>query len=343
MSRFHPLLAEQLFNTVLLAHPEKAMTVARVLLDRWGLEGDDAAEAILAKLPQLTSGRLLGVGRWPTAGSDLGAPTWTSDGAAWDWRGPRPPATPKTGPIDEAAMLACYDSPLMVDAARGIAVIRVEGSLAHKRRALRASSGLQGYDGLAAQLTAAAEDHRVKGVLFDLHSGGGQVYGLFNLADKIAAFPKPTVALVDEVAFSAAYCLAAACDEVWLSSETASVGSIGAVIVHVDFTGKLSKEGIAPTIIRSGARKYEGSELEALSKETRAAWQADIDRTAEAFGKRVAAWRGLSLEAVLGQEGGTFSGEAALAEGLADGIASDVEVTELFAAALQEKAAPLAT
>ncbi len=99
-----------------------------------------------------------------------------------------------------------YREPYLLDTSTGIAWIPVEGTLAHRQGTLHAASGVTGYDGLAARFEAAIEDPLVKGVLLDFHSGGGEVSGCFDLADRIfqAREVKPVWALANELAASAA-------------------------------------------------------------------------------------------------------------------------------------------
>ena len=68
----------------------------------------------------------------------------------------------------------------------GIAVVQVEGSLAHKTGNLDPQSGMTGYDGIRAKLEMAMKDPAVKGILMDVDSPGGEVSGAFDLADFIA-------------------------------------------------------------------------------------------------------------------------------------------------------------
>jgi len=69
-------------------------------------------------------------------------------------------------------------------------------------------------------------DPRVRGIVLDIDSPGGEAAGLFDLADRIAAARaiKPIWAVANDAAFSAAYALAASASCVTLT-RTAGVGS----------------------------------------------------------------------------------------------------------------------
>ena len=89
----------------------------------------------------------------------------------------------------------------------GIAVISVSGTLVKKASWLDAASGMQSYESIRADFQDAVRDPRIQGILLDVDSPGGEVGGLFDLADEIygARAEKPCFAIADDDAFSAAY------------------------------------------------------------------------------------------------------------------------------------------
>jgi ClpP class serine protease len=89
----------------------------------------------------------------------------------------------------------------------GIAVIEISGVLIHRGGWIGQSSGQTSYEGIAAQIEAAANDPAVRGLALDIDSFGGEVAGVFDLADRIRAIraTKPVWAFVAEHAFSAGY------------------------------------------------------------------------------------------------------------------------------------------
>lgn len=249
------------------------------------------------------------------------------------------------GPLQERRLRQPFTErglkPFLFDAETGIAAIEVTGTLAHRQWHVGESSGIMGYDGIAAQFEAALADRDVRAILFDIHSPGGEVAGAFALADRVfeARRGKPLVAVADEMAFSAAYLIAAAAGEVILASESAAVGSVGVVLLHVSFERQLANEGVKPTLIKAGARKTDGNPFEDLAPEVVERFQAEVDAVYDLFVARVAAWRGLAEDAVRATEGGTFMGLSAVAAGLADGIADPSRIFRALAAAAAERAA----
>jgi len=243
------------------------------------------------------------------------------------------------GPLQQRRLVEGAGRPFLFDPNTGLAVVEVLGSLAHRQGYIGASSGVMGYDGIQAQYEAALASPEVRGILLDIHSPGGEVAGAFTLADRIAATRglKPVIAIADDYAFSAAYLLAAAADQVWLAGATSQVGSVGVVMVHFSFEEMIEAEGVKVTIIQAGARKTDGNPYQDLPDAVRERFQGAIDRIYGEFVARVAAWRGMSEAAVRGTEADIFMGRDAIKVGLATGMADPVE---LLAALEEEVSAP---
>lgn len=208
----------------------------------------------------------------------------------------------------------------------GVAVIEISGVLIHRGSWIGQSSGQTSYEGIAAQIEAAAKDPSVRGLALEIDSFGGEVAGVFDLADQIRAVRanKPVWAFVAEHAFSAGYALASQADRILLP-RTGAVGSIGVVVMHADLSGQLDQDGVRVTLIHSGQHKVEGNPYEPLPEAVRDDIQREIDVLRFLFAETVAAGRAgrLSLEAALVTEAATYRGTDAVAAGLAD------EVTDL--------------
>ena len=142
----------------------------------------------------------------------------------------------------------------------GIAIIPVHGTLVRRAIGLEAASGLTSYGEIAARLDTALADPQVSGILLDLDSPGGEAGGVFELAERIRAANdiKPVWAHANDSAYSAAYAIAAAASRLTLS-QTAGVGSIGVIALHVDQSIKDAKDGIAFTAIYAGHHKNDFS------------------------------------------------------------------------------------
>jgi len=208
----------------------------------------------------------------------------------------------------------------------GIAVIEIAGVLIHRGGWIGESSGQTSYEGIAAQIEAAASDPSVRGVALEIDSFGGEVAGVFDLADRIRALrrAKPVWAFVAEHAFSAGYALASQADRILLP-RTGAVGSIGVVVMHADLSGQLEQDGVRVTLIHAGSHKVDGNPYEPLPAEVQGDIQREIDVLRFLFAETVAAGRAgrLSQEAALATEAATYRGTDAVSAGLAD------EVTDL--------------
>ncbi|NCU20869.1 S49 family peptidase [Candidatus Falkowbacteria bacterium] len=214
----------------------------------------------------------------------------------------------------------------------GIAVIEISGVLIHRGSWIGQSSGQTSYEGIAAQIEAAARDPNVRGLALEIDSFGGEVAGVFDLADQIRAVraTKPVWAFVAEHAFSAGYALASQADRILLP-RTGAVGSIGVVVMHADLSGQLDQDGVRVTLVHSGRHKVEGNPYEPLPEAVRNDIQREIDVLRFLFAETVAAGRAgrLNQEAALASEAATYRGTDAVAVGLADEV---IDLTRGFSA-----------
>lgn len=220
----------------------------------------------------------------------------------------------------------------------GIAVIPVVGTLVKRSMSIEAASGLMSYGEIEARLDAALADPQVTGILLDLDSPGGEASGVFELADRIRAASqiKPVWAHANDAAYSAAFAIAAACQRLTLS-QTAGVGSIGVIALHVDQSVKDAKDGLNYTAVFAGSHKNDFSPHEPLSPQATTALQTEVDRLYDIFVNQVGQMRGLDPDAVRATEAGVFYGEQAVAVGLADAVMPLEQVMTEFTDALAAK------
>ena len=205
----------------------------------------------------------------------------------------------------------------------GIAVITISGTLVKKASWMDAESGLQSYETIRGQIADARNDRGIRGVLLDVDSPGGEVGGLFDLADEVFALreSKPCYAIANDEAFSAAYALASSAQRLFVT-RTGGVGSIGVIAVHMDQSGWDEKMGRKYTAIYAGARKNDFSTHEPLSDGARENLQGEVDRLYEMFVASVSRNRSLAPALVRKTDAGLFWGEKAISAGLADQIGS---------------------
>ncbi len=208
--------------------------------------------------------------------------------------------------------------------AGNIAVIEVDGVLVHKGGWLDAACGFIGYDYLLGLIEDAQRDPDVQGIWLSFNSPGGAVSGLFAFVGELAGLTaaaggKPIHAWIDEMACSAAYTIASACDRIH-GPVTAMVGSIGVVATVKTVNRALDAAGVDVEIFRSRPRKMRGGPLEPLDDDSRARIQRSVDEADDILAGIVAAGRGLSIDAIDAMAGDWFEGREAKSLGLVDDI-----------------------
>lgn len=211
----------------------------------------------------------------------------------------------------------------------GIAVVPISGTLVNRSSWISAASGLRSYGAIEEQVLEAATNPEVRGILLDVDSPGGEAGGLFDLVDVLyeAREMKPLWAVANEDAFSAAYGIASAAEQLYVT-RTGGVGSVGVIAVHLDHSQADAADGLKYTVFRAGQYKAEHNSYEPLTEHAQGSLQAELDRLHTLFAEGVARNRGLSLEAVLGTEAQVYYGQAGVDVGFADRVGNFKEALE---------------
>lgn len=213
----------------------------------------------------------------------------------------------------------------------GVAVIPVYGVIAKRMGLMEAMSGGTSVDTLARQVRTATRDPDVNALLLDIHSPGGSVYGVPEVAQAVMAARerKPVVAVANSFAASAAYWIAAASSDL-VVTPSGEVGSIGVYAAHEYWGRALEMEGVDVTIVTAGKYKAELDPAVPLSDSAQAYLQARVDEVYRKFIAAVAQGRGVSGETVRSEfgEGRMVFAEDAVRRGMADRIATVEETLE---------------
>jgi signal peptide peptidase SppA len=220
-----------------------------------------------------------------------------------------------------------------------VAVVSIRGSLDH-----HPGWGCDSYEAIVrrAKMAFAGEDDRPRymrenydeeppppvapsAVVLRIDSPGGLVSGLnecvFALRQMAADAGIPLIAYADELAASAAYALACACEEI-VCPPSAILGSIGVISTLFDQTAADEKMGVNVVTLTSGARKSDGHPHVAISEAAVAAEQARVDKMALQFYRVVETARELTVSDIRGFEAGIFLGHDAVKAGIADEVMS---------------------
>lgn len=210
-----------------------------------------------------------------------------------------------------------------------VAVIPVDGIIAKKMNLFTRISGGISTQILARDIKTALADPDVDAIVLDIDSPGGTVDGTEELADVIHAARsiKPVVSYTDGLMASAAYWIGAAADRIYISGDTPTVGSIGVVTAHVDYSKYEEKIGVKTTEIYAGTYKRIASEYAPITPEGKSYLQDQVDYIYSIFANRMAAYRPdkLSLPekgAIAWADGKIFTGKQAVAAGLVDGVST---------------------
>lgn len=168
----------------------------------------------------------------------------------------------------------------------GIACLNIDTAIS-ARGSEFCGTWYHGYDTIAAALRQAFADDRVKGIFLRFETPGGVVDDGIDEVSEILrtnrekAGGKPVWGFCD-VAASAGYWIASQCDRL-IASRTGIVGSIGAVMIHTEYSGMLAKDGIRVTPIQFGAQKTAGNMFQELSETAAADMQAWVDQAGRDF------------------------------------------------------------
>lgn len=204
-----------------------------------------------------------------------------------------------------------------------VAILPVYGTIFHRANLMTEFSGGATVQGITRAFRDAMADESVGSVLLEFDSPGGEVAGIDELASEIhrARGRKPIVAHANTLMASAAYYLAAQCDEI-VAAPWAIVGSIGTVIVHQEFSRMDDAMGVTSTIIRRPEGKYRGSDLEPLDDATRDHLQSIVDDAYGQFVTAVARGRSTTVSKVKGGfgQGEVLPSQRALEAGLVDRV-----------------------
>lgn len=162
----------------------------------------------------------------------------------------------------------------------------------------------------------------IKAIVLKIDSGGGEGYAAMHLQEVIKNTNKPIVAFIDDLAASAAYYIASACNRVVANSDMARIGSIGTYVSMIDYSGALEAAGIKIIEVYASKSNDKNKDyLDAIKGDTKAL-QESVDVFNERFLADVAKNRDLKSDWKTWGTGKVFFAPDALEIGLIDEIDS---------------------
>jgi ClpP class serine protease len=131
------------------------------------------------------------------------------------------------------------------------AVIPIQGMLVNQVDFCSAFFGetVTTYEFIQKSIQLAEESEDVKGIIFDVNSGGGYVEQCEETFQLIAGCKKKTHAVVHDMAASAAYWLASGADEIISVSKTGFFGSIGVAAEIINHDKQDESRGIRRLVV----------------------------------------------------------------------------------------------
>lgn len=220
-----------------------------------------------------------------------------------------------------------------------IAVLPLYGSIFQRANMMTDYCGGTSTQQFAAAFRSALTDDAVAGILIDIDSPGGSVYGTGELADEIyqARGSKPVFAVANSLAASAAYWIGASADQLFVTPG-GEVGSIGVWQAHEDWSKAMAESGVTTTLVSAGKFKTEGNPYQPLADDARAFMQTRVDDYYSAFTKGVSRARGVPVADVRGGmgQGRVLGADQALAEKMVDGIGTMDDVLKKLSRTIKQ-------
>ena len=195
-------------------------------------------------------------------------------------------------------------------------------------------------DDLRAALQQARDDHRVKAIVLEIDSPGGEVTASDEIYSEVVKTRarKPVVVYMDSLAASGGYYVSCG-GKYLMANETTITGSIGVIIQTLNYEQLFNKIGLASVVFKSGKFKDMLNGARPITPEERELVQTFIMNTYDKFLGIVAKERNLPADLLRNTiaDGRILSGKEALQNKLIDGLG---QLDDAFAKAKQLGNAP---
>src|SRR6478752_7258540 len=250
----------------------------------------------------------------------------------------------RVGGIKEAEPIPRFREILLQRGARAtadkIAVITMRGLIS---TSIPGNVSDSMVDDMRAALQQAREDSRVKAIVLEVDSPGGEVTAsdaIYNALVKTRA-KKPVVVYMDSLAASGGYYVSCG-GKFLMANETTITGSIGVIIQTLNYEQLFNKIGLASVVFKSGKFKDMLNGARPMTPEEREYVQNFVMKTYDKFLGIVAKERNLPADGLRNSiaDGRIFSGKEALENKLIDGVG---QIEDAYAKAKQLGGAPEAT
>lgn len=175
----------------------------------------------------------------------------------------------------------------MIEMREDVAILNITGPIFRYGK-VDACAVVYGTQHFAEALDTLDRDERVKHIIINFDTGGGEATGVGELAQQIRELSTPTTAYVEGICASAGYWLASACTQI-VAHETSYLGSIGVVFMFIDDEKMQKKMGVKSVEIvstQSPNKRIDYKKAKGYKK-----IQTQADDLAEIFISNVAKYR----------------------------------------------------
>lgn len=181
------------------------------------------------------------------------------------------------------------------------------------------------------------DDNSIKGVVFDMNSGGGQASGNQEWADYLNSYPKPTATYTNDIVGSAAYYGASGTNYIVANAFADFIGCIGTMFYSVNMEGVITKAGGEVIELYADNSPEKNLQSRELKKgNSRPFIEKIINPSAERFHADMKKYRPQITELAL--KGDIFSPTEALEQGLIDEIGTlQTAIDKVFSLAQANK------
>ncbi len=230
----------------------------------------------------------------------------------------------RLGGVREPEPIPRFREILLQRGARGttdkVALITMRGLISSS---IPGTVGDSMVDDLRAALQQAREDDRVKAIVLEIDSPGGEVTAsdaIYSAVVKARA-RKPVVVYMDSLAASGGYYVSCG-GKFLMASDTTITGSIGVIIQTLNYEQLFNKVGLASVIFKSGKFKDMLNGARPITPEERELVQSFIMKTYDKFLGIVATERNLPADLLRNTiaDGRILSGKEAFDSKLIDGL-----------------------
>ena len=201
-----------------------------------------------------------------------------------------------------------------------VAIIEINGPIVNGRAPLTSFNDVAATDDILDMLADARRDPSIKALVLRINSPGGGVVPSDRLYRAVQELHKPVVVVMEDLAASGGYYIAAGADYI-IANPATLTGSMGVISTFPEASQLFDKLGVHFTVIKSGKAKDFGSPYRPMTPEEQAYWQRVINEAYNRFVKVVAEGRGMDEEEVRKlADGRVYTGQQALTLGLVDAL-----------------------